>query len=419
MVKRNDGSPCPLIVNITGVLVLFTAFVTVAAPVNVVTLVADDGEANSFFGFSVATTGETAVVGAHGDNANGAESGAIYVFGQSIDGWRQQTKLAASDAQPGDQFGGSVAISGDTILIGARGDDEQGDSSGAVYVFVKTPSGWVQQTKLTASDGSSGAEFGRSVAIAGNTAIVGAARDDSKGEDSGSAYLFTRSGTQWRQQSKLVASDAAAGDVFGISVAIDGNTALVGADLDDDGGENTGSVYVYVNSDGEWHEQAKLTAADASDVDIFGVRVAISGETALIAARRDDDDVKGPDTGSAYVFVRSGTTWTQQAKLTADDAEPRDLLGFAVALEGDLAIITAAMEDESGLNAGAAYVFAGSGSTWTQQQKLFSDDAADNDVLGASVALSNAVAVVGAPTSIIDPRGRAGSAAIFELDHGR
>ena len=220
MVKRNDGSPCPLIVNITGVLVLFTAFVTVAAPVNVVTLVADDGEANSFFGFSVATTGETAVVGAHGDNANGAESGAIYVFGQSIDGWRQQTKLAASDAQPGDQFGGSVAISGDTILSGARGDDEQGDSSGAVYVFVKTPSGWVQQTKLTASDGSSGAEFGRSVAIAGNTAIVGAARDDSKGEDSGSAYLFTRSGTQWRQQSKLVASDAAAGDVFGISVVV-------------------------------------------------------------------------------------------------------------------------------------------------------------------------------------------------------
>lgn len=419
MLKRNHGSPCPLIVNITGVLVLFTAFVTVAVPVNVVTLVADDEEANSFFGFSVATTGETAVVGAHGDNANGTESGAVYVFGESIDGWRQQTKLVASDAQPGDQFGGSVAVSGDTILIGARGDDEQGDSSGAVYVFVKTPSGWVQQTKLTAPDGSAGAEFGRSVAIAGNTAIVGAARDDSKGKDSGSAYLFTRSGTQWRQHSKLVARDAAAGDVFGISVAIDGNTALVGADLDDDGGENTGSVYVYVNSDGEWHEQAKLTAADASDVDIFGVRVAISGETALIAARRDDDDVKGPDTGSAYVFVRSGTTWTQQAKLTADDAEPRDLFGFAVALEGDLAVVTAAMEDESGLNAGAVYVFARSGSTWTQQQKLVSDGAADNDVLGTSVALSNAVAVVGAPTSIIDPPGRAGSAAIFELDNGR
>ena len=387
-----------------------------AAPIDLATLAASDGHADSFFGFGVAMFEETAVIGAHGDNANGVQSGAAYVFVLSEGCWHQHTKLMASDAQPGDQFGGNVAVSEDTILVGARGVNDRGDASGAVYVFVRTPSGWTQQAKLTASDGSAGSAFGQSVALVGNTAIIGAPRDDSKGEDSGSAYVFTRSGTQWRQQAKLIASDGAAGDVFGISVAIDGKTALVGADLDDDGGDNTGSVYVYVNSDDVWHEQAKLTAADASDVDIFGVRVAISGETALIAARRDDDEVKGPDTGSAYVFVRTGTTWAQQAKLTAADAESGDLFGFAVALEGDIGIITAAMEDDGARNAGAAYVFTRSGSTWTQQRKVTIEGAADNDALGSSVALSNGVALVGAPTSIVDPPGRAGSAAIFELD---
>ena len=178
----------------------------------------------------------------------------------------------------------SIALFGETILVGARRDDDNGDESGAAYLFTRYGSDWIQQAKLTAADGEAGAEFGRSVALSDGTAIIGAARDDEKGEDSGSVYVFTRSGTNWSQRAKLTAADGAKGDVFGISVALDGDTALIGADLDDDKGENSGSVYVYTRSKGTWSQQAKLTADDAGDVDIFGVRVAISGDTALIAA---------------------------------------------------------------------------------------------------------------------------------------
>jgi hypothetical protein len=389
-----------------------------AIPVDVTTLVADDGDTNEFFGSSVAIAGDIAVVGAQGDDENGDESGAAYVFTRSDAGWSQEAKLTANDAEAGDQFGGSIALFGETILVGARRDDDNGDESGAAYLFTRYGSDWIQQAKLTAADGEAGAEFGRSVALSDDTAIIGAARDDEKGEDSGSVYVFTRSGTNWSQLAKLTAADGAKGDVFGISVALDGDTALIGADLDDDKGENSGSAYVYTRSKGTWSQQAKLTAADAGNVDIFGVRVAISGDTALIAARRDDDDVNGADSGSAYVFIRSGTSWTQQAKLTANDAEAGDLFGYNVALYEDTGIVTAAMDDDKGLNSGAAYVFTRSGSDWSQQTKLTAADGAADDVFGWSVSLSGNTALIGAPTSIFELPGGPGSAYIFQRSGG-
>ena len=388
------------------------------APIDVTTLVADDGDTNEFFGSGVAIAGDIAVVGAQGDDENGDESGAAYVFTRSDAGWSQEAKLTANDAEAGDQFGGSIALFGETILVGARRDGDNGDESGAAYLFTRYGSDWIQQAKLTAADGEAGAEFGRSVALSDDTAIIGAARDDEKGEDSGSVYVFTRSGTHWSQLQKLTAADGAKGDVFGISVALDGDTALIGADLDDDKGENSGSVYVYTRSKGTWSQQAKLTAADAGNVDIFGVRVAISGDTALIAARRDDDDVNGVDSGSAYVFIRSGTIWTQQAKLTANDAEADDLFGYNVALFEDTGIVTAAMDDDKGLNSGAAYVFTRSGSEWSQQTKLTASDGAANDLFGWSVSLSGNTVLIGAPTSIFELPGGPGSAYIFQRSGG-
>ncbi len=151
-----------------------------AIPVDVTTLVADDGDTNEFFGFSVAIAGDIAVVGAQGDDENGDESGAAYVFTRSDAGWSQEAKLTANDAEAGDQFGGSIALFGETILVGARRDDDNGDESGAAYLFTRYESDWVQQAKLTAADGESGAEFGRSVALSDDTAIIGAARDDEK-----------------------------------------------------------------------------------------------------------------------------------------------------------------------------------------------------------------------------------------------
>ncbi len=167
--------------------------------------------------------------------------------------------------------------------------------------------------KLTASDAAAGDVFGFSVALSGDTALVGAVGDDDAGSFSGSAYVFVRSGTSWIQQAKLTASDAASNDIFGGSVALIGDTALVGAAGDDDAGSVSGSAYVFVRSGTTWTEQAKLTASDAAAGDRFGIAVALNGSTALVVAPNDDDAAFS--SGSAYVFVRSGTTWSQQAKL--------------------------------------------------------------------------------------------------------
>ncbi|MEO0998173.1 MAG: FG-GAP repeat protein, partial [Pseudomonadota bacterium] len=378
---------------------LVAALAWSAVPADVTTLVADDGDANDFFGFSVALDGDTAVIGAQGDDDDGDDSGAAYVFSRTGSGWSRQAKLTADDGAAGDQFGGSVALSGETALIGARRDDGNGDGAGAAYVFTRSGAGWSQQIKLTATDGAAGAEFGYSVALSGDTAIVGAAKDDHKGDDSGSVYVFTRSGTGWSQEAKLTAADGAEGDVFGISVALCGDTALIGADLDDDNGENSGAAYVFTRSNGTWRQQTKLTAADGEAVDIFGVRVALSGDTALIAARRDDDDVNGVDSGSAYVFVRSGTSWSQQARLTADDGEAGDMFGYNVALSEDTAVVTAAMDDDEADNSGAAYVFARSETGWSQQARFTAPNGAADDVFGWSVALSGSTVVIGARTA--------------------
>ena len=210
--------------------------------------------------------------------------------------WSEQQKLTASDAAPNDDFGTSVALSGDTAVVGAPFDDDAGSASGSAYVFVRSGTRWSQQQKLTASDAAPNDDFGLAVAVSGDTAVVGAIGDDDAGRVSGAAYVFVRSGTRWSQQQKLTASDAASNDLFGISVAVSGDTAVVGARGDDDaGGVNSGAAYVFVRSGTRWSEQQKLTASDAAAGIRFGNSVAVSGDTAVVGAFEDD---------SAYVFVR-------------------------------------------------------------------------------------------------------------------
>ena len=277
-------------------------------------------------------------------------------------------KLLATDGAAGDQFGYSVALSGDTAVIGARFDDDDvnGLESGSAYVFTRTGTTWTQQAKLTAADGAAGDQFGYSVALSGDTAVITADADDDvvNGVDSGSAYVFTRSGTTWTQQAKLTAADGAAGDQFGVRVALSGDTAVIGARFDDDddvNGLDSGSAYVFTRSETTWSQQAKLTAADGAAGDWFGYSVALSGDNALIGAHFDDDDVNGVDSGSAYVFTRSGTTWSQQARLTAADGAAGDQFGGRVAISGDTALIGARLvnDDVNGVDSGAAYVFTG------------------------------------------------------------
>ena len=324
-------------------------------------------------------------------------------------------KLMAEDGARNDFFGFSIALSDDTALIGALRDDDNGVDAGSAHVLTRIGNSWSQQAKLTAADGAAGDEFGGNVALNGDVTVIGARHEDDKGASSGSTYVFTRSGTDWNQQAKLTATDGAEGDVFGISVAISGDTVVIGADLADEKGRNSGAAYVFTRSGNTWSQQVKLTANDGAEGDLFGIRVTLSGDTAVIGAAREDG--KGEDSGAAYVFVRSGSTWGQQAKLSAADGAAHDRFGTRVALHGNSAVIGSILDDAMSENSGSAYLFTRSGSRWSQQAKLTASDGAADDVFGWSVSLYGDTVFIGAPTSIITSPGGTGSAYVFEISH--
>jgi hypothetical protein len=383
-------------------------------------LVASDGAASDLFGGSVAVWGDTAVVGAEDDDLSvGNNAGSAYVFVRNGSTWSQQQKLTAGDAESSALFGVSVAIEGDTIVVGARNDNHAGGSdAGAAYVFVRSGTTWTQEQKLTASDAAAGDLFGCSVAISGETALIGARLDNNAGgANAGSAYVFVRSGTTWSEEQKLTASDADISDVFGWSVDLSDDTALVGAYGDDiASGVNAGAAYVFVRGGSLWSEQAKLVAGDPMPNDNFGWSVAVSGDTALVGAEADDHPVALMGAGSAYVFVRNASTWSQQQKLVSADPGAGDSLGYSVALEGDVAVVGTPFDDHAGGGtAGSALVFVRGGTIWCQQAVLTASDASSNDQFGWSVALSGDTAVAGANED--DPAGftDAGSAYAFRI----
>jgi len=358
-------------------------------------LLASDGVAGAGFGCTASIEGDTALIGAVGDDDNGANSGSVYVYIRTGTTWIQQAKLLPSDGAPEEQFGEDVDIEGDVALIGAWFDDDNGVHSGSAYVFIRTGTTWTQQAKLLPSDGVTDAQFGINVALSGDTALIGANRDDDNGIRSGAAYVFTRTGTTWTQQAKLIASDGAPEERFGIDVALDGDTALIGSESDDNG-NYSGSVYVFTRTGTTWTEQQKIYPSDGAEADWFGFAISLDGDTALFAASLDDDN--GTDSGSAYVYTRSGTTWTQQQKLlTLDGAAGDHFSEQAVSLDGDTALIGAYMDDDGGSQSGSAYIFTRSGTTWTQQQKLIASDGAAGDHFSYwAVSLDGDTAFIGA-----------------------
>jgi len=320
-----------------------------------------DGSANDEFGYSVSVSGDTAIVGTiFGDTIGGVDSGSAYVYVRSGGVWIQEAKLTASDGSANDEFGWSVSVSGDTAIVGARIDDTiAGGDSGSAYVYVRSGGVWTEETRLTASDASSGDQLGYSVSVSGDTAIVGAILGDSNSAIiSGSAYVYVRSGGIWTEEAKLTASDSAIDDNFGWSVSVSGNTAIVGAVRGDSiAGVNSGSAFVYVRSGGIWTEEAKLTASDGAIGDAFGFSVSVSGDTVIVGAR-DDDSIAGLVSGSAFVYVRSGGIWTEEAKLTASDGAIGDRFGISVSVSGDTAIVGAIFHDTiAGGDSGSAYVY--------------------------------------------------------------
>ena len=389
-------------------------------------LLASDGAAYDYFGWSVSLSGDAVGIGAFHDDDNGTASGSVYAFVKPGGGWAGtltgSSKLLANDGDNDDVFGMSVSMSDGRIVVGAL-SDESGADSGSAYVFEGGGLDWTQVAKLIDGGDAAEAWFGKSVSISGDTAVVGACGIDDNGADSGAAYVFDRTGLGWARVAKLLPSDGAAGDCFGVSVSISGNTIVVGADCDDDLGTNSGSAYVFTEPGGGWagtlNEDAKLFAGDASADDHFGAAVSVSGDTIVVGAELDDDS--GADSGSAYVFTEPVGGWAgtlnENAKLLAGDGAAGDQFGSAVSVSDDTVVIGAPSDDDNGTDSGSAYVFTEPSGGWAgtlnENAKLLAGDGAMGDQFGVSVSLSGDMVVIGAELDD-DNAADAGSAYIFE-----
>jgi hypothetical protein len=378
---------------------------------------ATDGAGDAEFGVSVALDGDTLVVGARLDSVGGnQQQGSAYVFTRSGGAWTLQQKLTASDGEENDLFGSSLALSGNTLVVGAPQDYGAFTNQGSVYIFTRSGAVWTQQQKLTAGYGWTYDFFGEAVAISGDTVVVGVRYDDigaDVNENKGSAYVFTRSGGVWTQQQQLTASDGANEDFFGNSVAVDGDTVVVGAHHDNIGSDvNRGSVYIFTRSGDFWTLQKKLLASNGGYFDMFGSSVAISGDT-LVAGAENKINIDARH-GTVYVFARSGAVWTEQQKLTAGDGGGTDHFGHSVGLSGDT-LVVGALYDNIGSNTkqGSAYVFTRSGGVWAEQQKLVASDGAAQDYFGLAVAIDADTVVAGAPRDDIDANSDQGSVYVF------
>ncbi len=423
------------------------------------------------FGYSVAVSGDTLVVGSpyedsrasgiDGDqfNQTAPNSGAAYVFVRNGGLWSQQAYLKASNAELGDQFGCAVDISGNTIVVGALGESSNAkgvnknqannskDSSGAVYVFKRSGTDWSQQAYIKASNTGDYDYFGYSVAVDANTLVVGAPIEASNAKGvnknqsndsavySGAAYVFLRSGETWSQTAYLKASNTDEYDSFGLNVAVSGKTVAVSSanessnavgingNKNNNSAENAGAVYVFVKPGALWKQQAYIKASNTEAGDVFGTGLALHGDTLVVGATGEDSQASGVDgdqsdnslsgAGAAYVFTRTGATWSQQSYLKASNPGQEDFFGNSASLLEDKLVVTAIYENSksTGVNgnqesnhtddAGAAYLFSRQGLDWSQLAYLKASNTdvgsfPHGDRFGQSVSISGNIIVVGA-----------------------
>jgi hypothetical protein len=363
-------------------------------------LAANDAMSGDNFGYSVGISGNTAVIGAwHDDRPDfaGEDSGSAYIFRDNGAGnWMQLDKLNAAGIARGDAFGSAVAIDGNTAVIGAMFKN----TTGRAFIFKDNGAGdWLQFDAFAGDDTMPGDDFGYSVDVSGNTAIIGAWQNNAS---RGAAYIFRDAGAAgWVQIGKLTADDAMPNDRFGVSVAIEGTTALVGAHFDThDGGPLAGAVYVFQDNGTSWTQVDKLIASDAHLGNQFGASIALNDGTAVIGSPHDSSSGI-VDAGSAYVFRRDESMeWQEVQKLLPDDPGKDSLFGSSVGLSDDAAVVGAYQNEVAGSRPGSAYFFKENAlGSWNQVARLLGSDAMIDDALGFSVAASGGIGLVGAPLS--------------------
>lgn len=348
---------------------------------------ASDGEVGDTLGFDVAIHKDVAVAGAIGDDDNGLDSGAAYVYRYDGLDWVEEAKLLPSGGLSGDLFGYSVAVHDDVIVIGHWAAEHHLKSIGSAYVYRFENTQWVEEAVLMPSSGAAGDAFGFSVAVGADVVVVGTPGDGDRGLGAGCAYVFRYDGTSWLEDAKLLAPDGMASDGFGASVDIEDDLVVVGAP----GSGSSGAAYVFREDGTQWSDEAKLQVSDEEDAKSFGVSVAVSGHVILVGDPNGAGN--GHSGGAAYVFRFDGTAWTDEAKLVAADGDS-GFFGYHVAVENDLAIVGDHWADQ--FLTGAAYVYRFDGTDWPQEAKLMPSEYSSYGQFGFGVGIDGGTIVVSA-----------------------
>lgn len=308
----------------------------------------------------------------------------------------------ATDGHGGDEFGAAVSISGDYAIVGSyrHGGLNALDGQGAAYIFYRSNGNWIQQARLQAADGITEDWFGVSVSIDGDYAVVGASqKGNGPAYKQGAAYIFSRNGSAWTQQAKLTASDGEAYDFFGCSVSVSGSMVVIGASGDDIGSlvtaPNQGSAYIFIRNGTNWTQQQKIVASDGGTGDAFGTSVSIQGNAVAIGAPYDDNGLVNSDQGSVYTLSKSGTTWTQTAKLRASDGTVGDHFGSHTLISNSQVFVGCPTRTVNSVpNAGVLYIYnIGSGFS---EQKLYAPEISSQSSFGVSFSASGTSLLVGA-----------------------
>ena len=328
--------------------------------------------------------GDSVIVGSPGQNY-------AKVFARDGKNWEEQETLIP---QFDGNVGWSVSISGDIAVIGAPNANAGADKSGTAFVFVRSGRTWQQRAKLVGDNPEAADNFGDSVSVDRNTVIIGVPRDDDAGRDAGSAYVFFRDGVTWKKQAKLIPADLGGSDAFGEAVFVHGNTAIVGASGHTHGGKRfTGAAYVFVRNGNRWVQNAKLTVEDGGKADRFGTSIGFIGKTIVVGAPFYDSE-NAKDVGAAYIFVPDGNGWKLQAKLRPKDSGKGHNFGAGVATTGNIVIIGAPGYDRPERGSGAAYSFVREDEVWTQTARVTPEHGARDLNFGYAVSMSeNTVAI--------------------------
>jgi hypothetical protein len=414
------------------------------------------------FGTSAAINGDTAAVGVPGYDDSAGSTGAVEVYVRNANGWSLEQRIVPTNANRGDRFGQAISVDADTLAVSAPGDDTAAADAGAVYVYTRTGSAWSLEQTLTINNAAADDELGKGpavsvfgdrlavgayekgnvgaaflferssniwtqvhkfshnanaggfgVALAGHadTVVIGASAEENS---TGRAYVYEWDGTTWSESAQLVAGDRQSGDYYGVSVDITGDLAVVGATSEDEGGASAGAAYVYERSAGTWSQAAKLTASDASTADSFGRRVTVDGVRVGVTAPKQGFS-NFDQGGATYLFEQTGSGWVEQQLLVSSDRRAGDRFGSGLALGGQWLFVGANQRGDTGVDAGAAYLFNHDGTNWSETSKLVPQTGEEYDIYSGGIDMSGDTVVAGSQHDSQQDY-QAGAAHLYEHD---